>query len=42
VRSKFTRNTDASVVPSTATHITPTSSVETARSIVKTMRWKSG
>ena len=42
VRSKFTRKTEASVVPSIATHMSPTSSVETASSIVKTKRWKSG
>src|SRR2546422_6785396 len=40
VPSKFTRNTEASVVPSTATHMSPTSSVVTARSIVNTNRWK--
>ena len=41
VRSKFTRKTDASVVPSIAHHMRPMSSVVTARSIVKTKRWKS-
>ena len=38
VRSKFTRKTEASVVPSMATHMKPTSSVVTARSIVNTNR----
>jgi hypothetical protein len=42
VRSKLTRKTEASVVPSTATHITPRSSVVTASSIVNTNRWKNG
>ena len=38
VRSKFTRKTEASVVPSMATHMKPTSSVVTARSMVNTNR----
>jgi hypothetical protein len=42
VRSKRTRNTEARVVPSTAIHMSPTSSVVTARSMVKTNRWSSG
>src|SRR5207245_10419655 len=41
-RSRVNMKTDAGGGASMATHMRPTSSVETARSIVKTKRWKSG